>query len=206
MSSVQGGAVIRNLQFTRQVSYVISSSDGPSGSCNLEWGEIWLKFELFVDGHSAGWADTTPLQKREGYSNWDTRIESGVEWLIPRFDDKFQQLLLQYDDAPGTANSLLIQGFYKINQYQVCAPWSDPPEGWTPGPGGLSSQPINPPQTFNFSPSVNIAELIKTSEQDPEKHANGYTAMLAGETIVPPGFKQGFTPTLDILIRVPIIS
>lgn len=209
MQPSQNLLTIRNLQFTRRDSYIITSDNGSSVTCTLDWGEIWMQFELFVDGHSAGLASTTPLTpnslpnepKPGGIpSNWDETTTNAGDWLIPRFDGDFQQLLLEYDAA--TVNTLLIKGSYKINQYQACTP---APEWWTSGPGDFCSV-IKPPQTNSFSPSANIAELIKISEQDPEKSQNGYTTLLTGETIIPPGFKQGFTPSLEILIRVPVLG
>ena len=208
---------IRNLQFTRKENYTIPWPGLGLANCNLVWGEIWLRFELYVDGAYAGLASTmnmnglTPNHPNpEGVpSRWDsTKDENGLDWLIPRFDGDFQQLLLDYDADP--ANAVHIMGQYIPGKWQFEYVYSPPLD--RPAPGGVGESTYR----TDFALTTNLAELIKTSEQDPEKLINGLTTTLAGRS-VGVGSTMGWlaqdilphadlTPTLEILIRQPTLA
>jgi hypothetical protein len=197
---------IRNLQFTRKENYTIPWPGLGLANCNLVWGEIWLRFELYVDGAYAGLASTmnmnglTPNHPNPEGDNgrWDSiKDENALDWLIPRFDGDFQQLLLDYDADP--ANAVHIRGQYIPGKWQCEFVYSPPQDRPAPGSSGNAST------RSDFASITNVAELIKTSDQDPEKLIDGFTTTLAGVSI-DQGVGVKFTPTLEILIRQPSMA
>lgn len=195
--------IIRNIQFSRIENYG-NQVNIPPWTAHITWGEIWLRFEIFNDGHLAGLALTTPLDGRNPSapnplgipSRWDTITSNGLEWLRPAFDGDYQQLLLQYEAVPG--NSLHIKALYQIKEY-LAQTLTEPRKS--------IGQRTNPASFISFSPSEEIIHFVQLSEEDPERFQNGYTTSLSGETITPGnGIEPGLTPRLEMLFRVPVLD